>query len=175
MPRDPIKIIVALVIGFYVLWCAADPLNAILMHSLDLAIHEAGHIFFRFFGEFLGIAGGSLLQIIFPAVFVGYFIWHEKPYSAAITAMWLGESIVDVAVYAADAVVMQLPLLGGLSGSEGGFHDWNYLLEHLGLLAHTPLISGLMKVVGFMTIFIAILLAILNATKGEKIFSDEDL
>ena len=40
----------------------------LLFHSLDLIVHEAGHFFFRFFGETMMIAGGSLLQILLPAI-----------------------------------------------------------------------------------------------------------
>ncbi len=175
MQRDPIKIVITIVIGLYILWCAYDPLNAILMHSIDLAIHEAGHLFFRPLGEFLGVAGGSLFQIIVPLVFVGYFVYREQYFSAAIVAMWVGESIVDVGVYAADAVVMQLPLISGLTGSEGGFHDWNYLLDNLGLLDQTVFIARLIKVSGFILIILSIIFALVNATKDERIFTDEDL
>ena len=63
------------------------------------------------------IAGGSLFQVMFPAVFVGYFIWYEKYYSAAIVLFWVGQSIINVWVYAADAVVMQLVLTSGFTGT----------------------------------------------------------
>jgi uncharacterized protein YqgC (DUF456 family) len=52
----------------------------------------------------MGIAGGSLFQVILPAVFVGYFVWREQYYSAAIVLFWVGQSILNVWVYAADAV-----------------------------------------------------------------------
>ena len=32
--------------------------------NADLVIHEAGHIFFMFFGKFIHFAGGTLMQII---------------------------------------------------------------------------------------------------------------
>lgn len=41
-----------------------------LVHAFDLLVHEAGHFFFRFFGRFMMIAGGSLLQLLLPALFV---------------------------------------------------------------------------------------------------------
>jgi len=75
--------------------------------------------------------------VIIPAVFVGYFIWNYSYYSAAIVLLWVGQSILNVWVYAAAAQVMQLVLLGGLTGSEGSFHDWNFLLTELGLLDST--------------------------------------
>ncbi len=41
---------------------------------------------------------------------------------------------------------MQLPLLSGLTGSEGSFHDWNYLLTETGLLGQTVLIAKIIRV-----------------------------
>jgi hypothetical protein len=175
MQYDPIKIVFAVLISLYILWCSANPFDAVFLHSLNLAIHETGHLVFRIFGEFLGVAGGSLLQIIFPLLFVGYFIWHEKYYSASIVMMWFGQNWTDVSVYAADAVVMQLPLLGGLTGSEGGFHDWNYLLDSLGFLHYTTPIAKAMAFIGVMIVLVSTASALLFATKGESILSDEEL
>ena len=146
------KLIFAILMSIYFLWIAWDPMQGSFLDNVDLAIHEAGHIFFRILGEFMGIAGGSLLQVIFPAAFVGYFIYNHQRYSAAIVALWLGQSILNVYVYAADAVVMQIVLLGGLTGSEGSFHDWNYLLTETGLLSSTKTVAGIIRLVGTLTI-----------------------
>ena len=59
------------------------------------------------------IAGGSLFQVIMPGLFVGYFWYHRKFYSAALVLFWVGESILNVSVYAGDSLALQLPLLGG--------------------------------------------------------------
>lgn len=172
MERDPVKIVLALVLGLYFLWCAYDPFNAVFLHGVNLAIHETGHLLFRPFGEFLMVAGGSIFQVVMPLVFFGYFLWNDKPYSASIVLFWVGQSITDVSVYAADAVVMQLMLTSGLTGSEGGFHDWNYLLTATGLLNQTKVIAGLIRFVGTAIIIGGGIAAFLYATKGEKILSD---
>ena len=122
---------------------------------VDLPIHETGHLIFRPFGEFIMIAGGSIFQIIFPLIFFGYFIWKYKYYSAAIVLFWVGQSIINVYVYAQDAITMQLMLTSGMTGSEGGFHDWNYMLSHLGLIGSTKTIAGLIRVIGTFTILAA--------------------
>ncbi len=67
-------------------------------------------------------------------------------------SLWLGQSILNVYVYAADAVVMQIVLLGGLTGSEGSFHDWNYLLTEMGLLNSTKTVAGIIRLAGTLTI-----------------------
>jgi hypothetical protein len=52
-------------------------------------------------------------------------------------------------VYAADAEVMALPLVGG------EIHDWNYLLTHFGVLGQSALISKAIFLVGALIIVAA--------------------
>lgn len=173
--RDTTKTVIAALFTIYFLWCAYNPETAIFMHLINTPIHEAGHIFFRLLGEFMGVAGGSLFQIIVPAVFFGYFVYYKKPFSASIVLFWVGENLLDVYVYANDAIVMQLPLLSGLTGSEGGFHDWNYLLSETNLLDSAPLIAKILRFSGTVLIVAASVGAFIYATKGEKLVSDTDL
>jgi hypothetical protein len=174
-PRDTTKTIVAAVFTVYFSWCAYAPETAYFTHLINLPIHEAGHIFFRVLGEFMGIAGGSLFQIIVPVVFFGYFVYHRKPFSASIVLFWVGSNFLDVYVYANDAQVMQLPLLSGLTGAEGGFHDWNYLLTETGLLDKTKLIAKILRFIGTGITVAAAVGAFVYARKGEEILSDENL
>ncbi len=153
-PNIP-KLIFAVLLSIYFLWIAYDPMQGSFLDNVDLPIHETGHLIFRVLGEFMGIAGGSLFQVIFPAVFVGYFIWQRSYHSAAIVLLWVGQSILNVWVYAADAVVMQLVLTSGFTGSEGSFHDWNYLLTTTGLINSTKKVAGLIRFIGTVTIIIA--------------------
>ncbi|MBK8302845.1 MAG: hypothetical protein IPK98_05390 [Chloracidobacterium sp.] len=149
------KLIFAILLSIYFLWIAWDPMQGSFLDNVDLPIHEFGHLLFRILGEFMGIAGGSLFQVIFPAVFVGYFVWQRSFYSAAIVSLWVGQSILNVWVYAADAVVMQLVLTSGSTGAEGSFHDWNYLLSHFGLLGSTKTVAGIIRFIGTSTIIIS--------------------
>ncbi len=157
------KLIFAGLLAIYIFSIAYDPMQGSFLDMVDLPIHETGHLLFRLFGEFMMIAGGSLFQVIVPAVFVGYFWWHEKYYSAAIVLFWVGQSIINVYVYAADAVVMQLVLTSGMTGSEGGFHDWNYMLTALGLIDSTKIIAGLIRMAGTLTIVAAAVISIYHA------------
>lgn len=125
------------------------------LNLVDLPIHETGHLIFRLLGEFMMIAGGSLFQIILPAVFVGYFVRQGQYFSASLVLFWVGQSILNVWVYADDAVRMQLVLTSGMTGSEGSFHDWNYLLTETGLIGYHKAVSGLIRVAGTLTIFAA--------------------
>jgi hypothetical protein len=150
-PNYP-KLVFAVLLAVYFLWIAFDPMQGSFLDIVDLPIHETGHLLFRPFGEFMMVAGGSLFQVIMPAIFVGYFIWQKSYYSVAITLLWVGQSIINVYIYAADAVVMQLVLTSGFTGSEGSFHDWNYLLTYLGLINSTKSVAGIIRLLGTFTI-----------------------
>jgi hypothetical protein len=173
-PNIP-KLIFGILLSFYFLWIAYDPMQGSFLDNVDLPIHETGHLIFRLFGEFMMVAGGSLFQVIFPAVFVGYFVWQRSFYSAAIVSMWVGQSILNVWVYASDAVVMQLVLTSGFTGSEGSFHDWNYLLEHFGMLDSTKGVAKVIRLLGTLTIIIASVFAIYFSFRETERQADEEI
>jgi hypothetical protein len=155
------KLIVAGIATAYFLWCAYDPSQWHLIDGVNLLIHEAGHLVFSPFGEFMMIAGGSLFQVIMPALFVGYFIYQRQYYSAALVLFWVGESILNVSVYAGDSIALQLPLLGG----QDSVHDWNYLLTSLDLLSSTSTVAGLIRFLGTIVIVAAAAGAFIYARK----------
>jgi hypothetical protein len=155
MRRDTVKLIVALLASAYFGWCAFDPYQWHFIDGVNLLMHEAGHVIFMPFGEFISIAGGSLFQLIVPAAFVTYFIRRGQLYSAALVLFWFGQSMLNVAVYAGDALAMELPLIGG----EGALHDWNYMLDRLGMLQSTPVVSGLIRFCGTVIIIAAGIIA----------------
>ena len=173
--RSKPKTVIAAVFTLFFLWCAYDPETAFFTHLINLPIHEAGHVLFRILGEFMGVAGGSILQILIPIIFFGYFVYHKKPFSASIVLFWVANNFLDVYVYASDAVVMQLPLLSGLTGAEGGFHDWNYLLTEMNWLDKTYLISKIFRFTGTVLTVAAAIGAFVYATQGEEIVSDIEL
>jgi hypothetical protein len=145
------KLVVAVIATLYFFWCAYDPYQWHLIDGVNLVIHEAGHLIFSPFGEFMMIAGGSLFQVIMPALFVGYFWYNRKYYSAALVLFWVGQSILNVSVYAGDSLALQLPLLGG----QDSVHDWNYLLNSLNLLPATAKIAGAIRLLGTIAIALA--------------------
>ena len=161
MNKNHLKLVFAAVVSAYFLWCAYDPYQWHLIDGVNLVIHEAGHLIFRPLGEFMMLAGGSLFQVIMPALFVGYFLYHRKYYSAALVLFWVGESILNVSVYAGDALALQLPLLGG----EDTMHDWNEMLTRLDLLQSTATIAGVIRALGTLTI--------IAASVGAFVFSKE--
>jgi hypothetical protein len=133
------------------------------LHGVDLVFHEAGHVIFGFFGEFMGIAGGSLNQVLIPVVATVAFLRTRQYASAAVTLFWTGQSLTDVAVYAADGRAMALPLL-----AEGLIHDWNWILGRLGLLGSAETIGRLMFGLGALTMLAALGLLGLDLLRAWK-------
>ena len=166
MKGNPAKLVVAALAGFYFLWCAYDPFQWHFIDNVNLVIHEAGHIIFIIGGEFLTIAGGSLFQVIVPAVFVGYFYRAGQKYSAALVMFWVGASLLNVSVYAGDSVALQLPLLGG----EDSIHDWNYMLSRLGWLNLTARIANAIRFMGTLAIIAGCFFSIREA---RRVMTDE--
>ncbi len=105
---------------------AAEP--RCLLDLVDLPFHEAGHLVLSLFGETLHVLGGTLGQLAVPVLLGGYFLIHRRPFAAAFCTFWIGQNLVNISVYMADARAMALPLVGG------GEHDWTNLFYRFGLL-----------------------------------------
>lgn len=107
------------------------------MHLVNLPFHEAGHIFFRPFGDFITSLGGTLGQLLMPLIAMFVLLLQTRdPFGASVALWWFGENFLDIAPYINDARAGVLPLIGGNFGhsSPYGFHDWEYLLTETGLL-----------------------------------------
>jgi hypothetical protein len=64
-----------------------------------------------------------------------------------IGMLWLGQNLINISVYAADAKNQKLPLLGG----HMVYHDWHYMLGKMGLLDYSA-------EVGYLFVGIAIII-----------------
>jgi hypothetical protein len=101
----------------------APPFVLFVIDTINLFIHEAGHLFFRLFGQTMYILGGSITQCVIPLA-LAIVTWREKPQQVGVPLFWLGESLVNVSVYIADAPHKNLKLI-----KDGLIHDWNWLLN----------------------------------------------
>ncbi len=126
------------------------------LHGPLLLFHEAGHVLFRLFGEWMTILGGTLGQLLMPAIIVVAFLWKNRdPLGAAVGLWLLGVSLLDVAPYMFDAFDPQLMLLSGATGEQGG-HDWIYLFSSMGLLQRAPLIGALTHKLGALVLLLSL-------------------
>jgi hypothetical protein len=116
----------------YVLAVEYDPANTafhppfvlFVVDWINLFIHEAGHLFFKIFGEFVYLLGGSLTQILLPALLVVVTWRQSRMRGVGLPLFWTGENMVNVSVYIRDAPFKKLHLIAG-----GLIHDWNWLLN----------------------------------------------
>jgi hypothetical protein len=132
------------------------------LHLPDLVFHEAGHILFSPLGRFMTVLGGSLTQLLVPLVCAGAFLWQTRDaFGAAIAVWWAGQNLIDLAPYINDARNLQLVLLGGRTGAEVEGHDWEYLLNAMGISHYDHSIAGVVQAVGNVTMILALAWALI--------------
>ena len=144
--RLAVTVVVALY-GFWLLRGVGDHFS--LLDNIDLAIHETGHIVFGPFGEFIGFLGGTLFQLIVPAVFLGHFLYRRDSHAASVMMFWVAQNFWNISVYVKDARSMELPLVGGE-------HDWSYLLYEMDLMEQDQVIGGWVFAIGVVLFFVSI-------------------
>ena len=132
------------------LFQAARGTGALLMMDLVFVpIHEGGHLLFRFFGEFLAVAGGTILQLSVPLMLATFFIFQRQILGTAFCMFFFFEQLLPVATYMADARAQELPLLT-IGDGDDVIHDWAYLFGKLGVLDHDTQIAHAVRVLGWL-------------------------
>lgn len=148
-------------LAFYGLRLAMHPDMGSLMDSVDLPIHETGHLVFAPFGEFMQFLGGTLFQLIMPAAFVAYFLKRRDRHAASVVVWWIAQNCWNISVYIRDARSQDLPLVGG------GEHDWAYLLGRMHALQSDQRIGHTIWFVGVMLFIVAIIGGVVTAGVSE--------
>jgi len=139
-------------LAFYVLLIGNAAFGGHLLQWFDLVfvpIHEGGHLLFRFFGEWVMVAGGTFLQLVAPFALAVYFAFRRQIPGAAFCIFFFFEQFLPIGIYMADARSQELPLLT-VGDSEDVIHDWYYLFSHTGLLEHDTQIGATFRVLGWM-------------------------
>ncbi|MFA6093776.1 MAG: hypothetical protein WCU88_09460 [Elusimicrobiota bacterium] len=121
---------IALALGIFALWLRFFRSEAYFspVDFVNLAFHEAGHVIFGFLGTFIMVCGGTLMQLLLPAACLVECLRRDSLFGAQLCLCWIGENIINISIYMADARRQALPLIGG------GMHDWTYLFEVMGVL-----------------------------------------
>ena len=147
---------------FYLQWLREEN-HFSFLHYINLAFHEAGHVFLGFFGQFIMTLGGTLFQLLIPAACLVHFLRQGANLGWQLCLFWIGQSLLNVSIYAADAVKQELPLVGG------GTHDWTYLLTEVGLIAHPEGVGRAIFLLGSAIIFYSFYLIGRDALKREPV------
>jgi hypothetical protein len=130
------------VLAIYGWLCLRAPARYRWLDSLDLAIHETGHLLFSFGGETLTLVGGTLFQLLVP-VTLAVALWRSGDrHGATVPLWWVGQNCWNISVYIKDARAQQLPLAGG------GEHDWAILLSEWGWLERDQSLGSAVYLLG---------------------------
>jgi hypothetical protein len=124
---------------------AGNYVGTSFLHWVNLPFHEAGHVLFGPFGDLLRALGGTLGQLLVPAVCLATFLLRSRdPFGASVALWWLAENFMDIGPYIADARSGELLLLGGVTGQDvPGYHDWENVLGDLNLLRYDQTFGAL--------------------------------
>lgn len=119
------------------------------IHGVNLIFHEAGHVIFMPFGEFMTILGGSLFQCLLPFLLMIVFLRQENQswLGAIFCLWWTGQNMTDVALYISDASARSLPLIGGMSEEA---HDWGNLLTMTNMLHYDHTFANMVHYIGLL-------------------------
>jgi hypothetical protein len=135
--------------ALFMLYAALDKTGFLFIDNANLVVHEGGHLLFGWFGETLGLWGGTLLQWLVPTLLATYFFVQRQAAGFAFCAFMLGENLLYSATYMADARAMQLPLVSVGDADVAG-HDWNEIFSRLGLLQYDTAIAGAVRTLGWL-------------------------
>lgn len=142
---------------FVTLDLRSNDIGASFMHRVNLVFHEAGHVIFMPFGQFMHILGGSLGQLLMPAIVLGVMVFkNHDNFGGSICLWWIGQSLKDLAPYINDARDLQLQLLTGNSQDVPETHDWANILLDLGLIFREKKIALGADIIGSLIMLLAL-------------------
>lgn len=130
--------------------------------GINLGFHEMGHALFRYFGEFMMIAGGTILQCLAPLI-AAFALWRTQRdyFGVAFSLAWFGTNAFGCAIYASDARGQRnLPLVSpwGQSFGRDGNGDWTRMLSKLDMLKWDTTIAFWFNCAGVLAFVLAIAL-----------------
>lgn len=129
--------------ALFLLHAATNKSGFLVLDNVNLVAHEAGHLFFRWFGYTATILGGTLGELLVPLLIAVYFSWRRETAGTAFAAFWFFENFLYIGTYMADARTLALPLVGS------GEHDWEILFGQWGVLVRDQQIGGVTRGLGW--------------------------
>jgi hypothetical protein len=114
----------------------------------NLVIHEGGHLLLGWFGQTLGLWGGTLLQWTVPLALAAYFFSQRQLAAFVFCLFFFFENWLYTASYMADARAQVLPLVSA-GGGDYVEHDWYAIFSSLGVLRFDTVIAGVVRLLGW--------------------------
>ena len=157
--RRPTYALAAVVVLCVLWWSFLRGVRVPILGFVDLAVHEAGHLFFMWAPTDLMLAMGNGFQALVPLVFTGAFVLrHRDLAGGAATLAWAASALQDASVYIADAPLRLLPLLGPETS-----HDWWQLLGRHGWLGAADELATLVWLAGLVVWLLAVATLVVGA------------
>jgi hypothetical protein len=128
--------------GVLLLYLARHFGEPTLLDNVHLPIHEGGHLFFSYFGETLHLWGGTIFQLLIPALLAWYFVSQRQLPGTTFCMFAFFHSLTGVATYMSDAIARELPLVTVGAEADPSDHDWFNIFTQLGVLPHAVQIGS---------------------------------
>lgn len=134
--------------ALFLLYAYLDTTGYLLIDHVNLMTHEAGHLLFSWFGNTLGLWGGTLLQLLAPFLLAVWFFSQRERAGFTFCAFFFFQNFLNIARYMADARAMELPLVS-VGGGDVEAGDWTLIFESLGVLDNDLQIAAIVRVFGW--------------------------
>ena len=122
-------------------------------------VHEGGHgvCYILRCPEFITMANGTIFQLLFPGLIAYYYYRKGNVFAAMIALFFVGFSLQYTAWYLSTAHEgLILPAHKSFLGVDA-IHDFNYMLNAMGLLAYESLIAGVTRFVAYLIMLAAVI------------------
>lgn len=134
-----------------------------LLRSIDLCLHEFGHVAALWLPTVVTASMGSIVQVAIPLAIAAYFlIARRDAVGGGLCLSWAGTSARDASVYIADAPYERLPLIGGE-------HDWARVLgpAHCDCLERAAGIASTVRGLGLALVALGTAACLIGPLRGR--------
>jgi hypothetical protein len=138
-------------LAFYIVLIGNAILGGGLFKWFDLVfvpIHEGGHLLFGYFGHWIMVAGGTILQLFVPFALAVYFTFRRQSPATAFCMFFFFEQFLPIGTYMADAQCQCLEYVT-VGDPELAEHDWFYLFSRAGVVEHDIQIGNFFRLLGW--------------------------
>lgn len=121
-----------------------------IIGHINVGIHEVGHLVFGVFGnQTVHVLWWTLLQLLFPIIFIGIARYRKQPFAIVLCGVRLATNFFYIARYMYDATRLVNPMLSMSWDVETSIHDRNYLFGLWWVIAQTDQIAFFTRILWF--------------------------
>jgi len=133
-------------------------------------VHEGGHgvCYILSCPKFLTMANGTIFQLLFPGLISYYYYRKGNLFAAMIALFFVGFSLHYTAWYLSTAHEgLILPAHKSFLGVDA-IHDFNYMLNAMGILAYESIIAGVTRFVAYVIMLLSVIAMFFEAFPNDK-------